>query len=325
MGPGRRRAVAVPVVIAALVAAGAVALTRSDTPSEPAVPRADTAGPVPATASAVVDDIPSPGRPALVGVAVANVWNEPGLARPVDDPSLADPVDIRRWISAMSHEDKLWLVDRLVTQALYGERVIVREIRGTWARVVVTGQPSSLDPAGYPGWVPAVQLRARDAPATPSSAVVTRPAAALRDASDPARPPLELSYNTRLPVLGVAADEVAVALPTGGRGLLAAADVEVSGIGPHAAGWAGLVRSAQLFSGLPYLWAGRRPPASTARVSPLPSTAFTAWCSPATRTTRPASAPRWTGRASSPATCSSSLPTASSAPSPTSRCTSGTA
>ncbi len=89
---------------------------------------------------------------------MATVWNAPGVARPVDEPSLTNPVDLRRWVAAMTHDDKLWLVDRLVTQALYGERVMVREVSGAWARVVVTSQPSSLDPDGYPGWIPAVQL-----------------------------------------------------------------------------------------------------------------------------------------------------------------------
>ena len=215
----------------------------------------DVTGPEPAPPPAV-DDALAPGRSALVTVAVATVWNAPGVARPVDEPSLTNPVDVRRWVAAMTHEDKLWLVDRLVTQALYGERVVVREIAGPWARVVVTGQPSSQDPDGYPGWVPVVQLTAGDVPATSTSAVVTRPTAVLRDAADPSRPLLDLSYNTRLPVLSAGGGEVTVALPSGGRGLLAASDVDVAAPGPRPTSGADLVAGARLFSGLPYLWAG---------------------------------------------------------------------
>ncbi len=206
----------------------------------------------PTTAPPVVDDTPRPGQGALVTVSVANVWKEPGVGRPVDQPSLGNPVDIRGWVAAMSHEDKLWLVDRLVTQALYGERVAVHDVRDGWARVAITGQPSSLDPAGYPGWIPVVQLRAAELPSTPLSAVVTRPSAVVRE---PGRS-TEVSYNTRLPVLDAGASEVTVALPTGGKGEVAAGDVEVAPPGPRAVTGANLVRHARLFSGLPYLWGG---------------------------------------------------------------------
>jgi hypothetical protein len=197
-----------------------------------------------------------PGRPALVTVALATAWNSPGPTRPVDAPSTTNPVDIPRWLGAMAIDDKLWLVDHLVTQALYGERVVVQEVAGDWARVVVTGQPSSLDPGGYPGWIPTVQLRAGEAAGTVTSAVVIRPSAGLRDATDPSRRLLDLSYNTRLPVLDAGATDVTVALPTGGRGLLASSDVEVVRPGPRPTTGADLVAGARLFSGLPYLWAG---------------------------------------------------------------------
>lgn len=253
-------AAAAAVAVIALTIVGALIVSGGDGPPAPdsapvesPVEVTSPAGPAP---SPVVEEALTAGRPALVTVAVATVWNAPDVARPVDEPSLTNPVDVTRWIAAMSHDDKLWLVDRLVTQAVYGEKVVVREIVGEWARVVVTGQPSSLDPDGYPGWMPVVQLRPGEESAIATSAVVTRPTAALRDAADPAGPVLDLSYNTRLPVLGVGATDVTVALPTGGRGLLAASDVHVAGPGLRPTTAAELVAGARLFSGLPYLWAG---------------------------------------------------------------------
>ena len=262
---GRRRRVLAGAAVAsvvALLAVVAMVTTGSEPGPEPSLSppeRADepAAGEAAATPVAPAEEPAlTPGGSALVIVAVATVWREPGMARPVDGPTLGNPVDLPRWIAAMSHEDKLWLVDHLVTQALYGERVIVQELRGDWARVVITGQPSHLDPRGYPGWMPAVQLRAGEPAATRTAAVVNRPVAGLRDVADPSRLLLGVSFNTRLPVLEVGDTEVTVALPTGGRGVLAKGAVEVAEPGPTNATGADVVRSAKFFTGLPYLWAG---------------------------------------------------------------------
>ena len=248
MEPGRRRgsmAAAVALVLLLASCAGP-APDRAASPDAGPTPTAEAT-----PAAAPAEEPLAPGRPALVTVAVANVWNAPAQARPVDAPSLGNPVDIDGWIAAMSHTDKLWLVDHLLTQALYGEGVRVEEVRGDWARVVVTGQPSHLDPAGYPGWIPTVQLRAGELPAAATWAVVHRKVATLR-----AGAPIELSYNTRLPVVAKRGDDVTVALPTGGRGVLAAGDVVVAAPGPRAASPDDIVAGARQFSGLPYLWAG---------------------------------------------------------------------
>ncbi len=245
MGLGRRRRW-LPVIFLLLVAG-----CTGPGPERAADPTPDSAATAPPAPPAPPAEALAPGRPALVTVTVANVWSAPGRARPVDAPSLRNPVDIKGWIAAMTHEDKLWLVDHLVTQALYGEAVRVEEISGDWARVVVTGQASRLDPAGYPGWMPVAQLRAGELPSAPNTAVVTSASTTLR-----AGDPLELSYNTRLPVLSTSAEEVTVALPTGSRGRLAAGDVAVSGPGPRPVTGEELVAGARQFSGLPYLWAG---------------------------------------------------------------------
>ncbi len=136
---------------------------------------------------------------AVIDVAVATLWLEPGQARPIDGPSLTNPADVTRWVSDMTVGDKLWLVGKLATQALYGDRVTVVGTSGGWAKVVVADQPSSLDPRGYPGWLPTVQLSQR--PAAPGS------------------------------------DTAATGSPTGAE----------------------LVRSAQAFTGVSYLWAGISP------------------------------------------------------------------
>jgi len=197
------------------------------------------------------------GSDVLVDVSVATLWGEPGMARAVDEPSLTNPVDVGLWVSTMSVADKRWLVGRLVTQALYGERVTVVETRGGWARVTVGDQPTSLDRRGYPGWLPAVQLSRRPVgPDTGRSAVVTAPRSTLHDAGTPRVEGLQVTYATRLPVVAVDDQWATVATPDDGRGRLARADVDIVDSRPLPAAGAELVRSARLFSGVPYLWAG---------------------------------------------------------------------
>ena len=211
------------------------------------------------TAAPTLTPTTVPGDQAWVDVAVANLWAAPDQARPLDAPSLAKPVDMGVWLASMSTDDRLWLVGRLVTQALYGDPVTVVETAGDWIKVVVPRQPSSLDPRGYPGWLPTAQLTSTPpAPGTGATATVTRPATALRDPDDLERILVELSFNTRLPVAASDATWVTVATPGGGRGRVAATDVAV---GSRAAGGEDVVRTAEQFTGVPYLWGGTSGPA----------------------------------------------------------------
>jgi cell wall-associated NlpC family hydrolase len=185
---------------------------------------------------------------------VAGLWAEPDQARPLDAPSLAKPVDIPAWLATMTVDDRLWLADRLVTQALYGDRVTVVDTAGEWAKVVVPRQPSSLDPRGYPGWLPTAQLTtAGPAAPTGGEAIVSRPRATLHTEDGAVS---QLSFNTRLPVVSTDPTGVTVSLPGGGVGRLSPADVDVLTAGSPRPTGDDVVRSAQLFSGVDYLWAG---------------------------------------------------------------------
>jgi gamma-D-glutamyl-L-lysine dipeptidyl-peptidase len=203
-----------------------------------------------------------PPATAYVDVAVATAWVRPGLDRPVDAPAVANPADLRAWTADMTLAERAALVGRLETQALYGTPVRVLERRDGWAHVAVTGQPTPREALGYPGWVPERQLTGS---ARFAALRRTRPVAQVVSAStwlsaDPAgrRHEMELSADTRLPVLARTGAAVRVATPDRGARWLPARDVRVldAAARPSRPSGADLVRTAKRFVGLHYLWAG---------------------------------------------------------------------
>jgi cell wall-associated NlpC family hydrolase len=123
------------------------------------------------------------GREAVVRVAVATLWSPPDVVRSVDRPALASRTDIAAWIAGMDADQQV--SDAVLTQLLFGERVLVTGVRPDgWVRVVAVEQPAAkLDPRGYPGWLPGDQLVAapptdRTAPSPDGNGADPAPAAA---------------------------------------------------------------------------------------------------------------------------------------------------
>lgn len=198
------------------------------------------------------------GHDAWVVVSVATLWRLPSSPRPVDAAALRTPASIRTWLGAMTDADRRGLSGRADTQALLGDRVVVTALSGRWAKVVVPNQPTPLDRRGYPGWVPTGQLTATRPAATAQAATIITPTAWLRTDDTGARPALEASFGTRLGLVSLAGGWARVVVPPSRTLRLPAADVSVtSSIGAALPrDGASLTRSALLFRGLPYLWAG---------------------------------------------------------------------
>jgi hypothetical protein len=191
---------------------------------------------------------PRPGGTAAIDVSVATLWRAPGLARAIDAPALANPVDLARWNRNLSTTAaRAGLDSRVVTQALYGERVTVLAVRGDWAKVLVPDQPTPLDSRGYPGWLPLRQL-AR-APGGGGKTLVVSARTALLHLRGRA---LRLSYGTRLPVTGRDARGDWLVRTPDGDGWMSHSALRQA---PPATGGS-VVAAAKRFLGLRYLWGG---------------------------------------------------------------------
>ncbi len=201
-----------------------------------------------------------------VAVNVATVWTNASKARPVDRPALTKPAHPRRWLRAMTPDQKADLTDsnRTQTQVLYGAPVRVLAQEGGWSQVVVPRQPTPRDPRGYPGWIPTVQLTRNPSYAAATShrafALIDRGiGTGLFAGPKLKRRVLTLTMNTRLPVLRRTQKALMVATPAHGHKWLPKSRATVYRTEraiPRPTGQ-DLVRTARTFLHQPYVWAGR--------------------------------------------------------------------
>jgi gamma-D-glutamyl-L-lysine dipeptidyl-peptidase len=206
--------------------------------------------------------------PAVIGVPVATVWSSPDAPRPEDALALGPDPDVPAWTASLDHELRLGLLGRVVTQALWGDPVIVLDERDGWAHVVLPGQPSAQAGAGYPGWIPAVQVCAGEEIPDPEFSVViaTR---TVRGTVAGTQRPVQVSFGTRLRLPDRSAEpppgggETWAYTRSGHRLRLPAAALAPApgGTAPGSTAGAGatgpaIAQSALGFAGLAYLWGG---------------------------------------------------------------------
>ncbi|MGI2731720.1 MULTISPECIES: C40 family peptidase [Bacillus cereus group] len=203
------------------------------------------------------------GNTAFIDVAAATLWTGPNLLRPIDEPSASNPVDLWKWTKSMTLDEKLWLTNtnKLETQALLGQEVTVIERQEEWVKVIVHGQPTPRNEQGYPGWMPEKQLTYHQEFAdkkNQSFVLITKPTAILYINPSDKNKSLEVSYNTRLPLVSEDTISYRVLLPNGQKAWLRKKDGTVyhsQNDIPMPTG-DDLVNTGKVFLGLPYIWAG---------------------------------------------------------------------
>ncbi len=190
-------------------------------------------------------------------VPVTSVWTHPDKVREVDAQGVADMPDINKWREAMNQQETKDLTEsnRLQTQLLYREPVLIEEIDGTWAKIIAPWQPSHKDERGYPGWVPLAHLKELGSAADRGYARVTADKAQLW--SPERRPVAQLPFNSLLPVKDADESRVHVHTPDGDA-YIEAKHVQLVPSPeqiPLGSGQA-IADAAERFLGLQYFWGG---------------------------------------------------------------------
>lgn len=158
----------------------------------------------------------------------------------------------KRWLSATG---------AVQTQALLGTRVSVLDTSGIWTNIAVSTQSTPKDGLGYPGWVPTRQLTMTQPRQSARIAVVRARTAWLWNhwsvGGVGGAPVLEVSYDTRLPVVKVAPNYVEVVTMTGRHRAIRRSLVAVHTLGtPWQPSASQVMTEARHLVGLKYLWGG---------------------------------------------------------------------
>ncbi|MGG1632873.1 NlpC/P60 family protein [Rossellomorea sp. NRS-1567] len=194
---------------------------------------------------------------ALIAVPVSTVWTSKDSARDLDSPAVSNPVQINEWLDSLTHETRLALCDenRIQSQALFGQEVLVMEEEDGWSHVIIPDQATSKDNQGYPGWVPSAQLSLGELTQTDTYAIVISKFTNLINEGDEVE--LALSFQTILPVVKEHDHVIEVVTPLGTR-FLKQKDVIISTtkVNDQKGSGQDIVNSGKTFLDLPYLWGG---------------------------------------------------------------------
>ena len=195
----------------------------------------------------------------IINVTATTLWLEPNESRAIDQSSLNPSVNLAKWTSSMNLDEKLWLVGKIETQALYGQEVTILQKQGDWLQIAVNDQSTPKNSSGYPGWVPSSHILEHNSYyETCSIAIIDVKTTALFDDPQLDNKYMDLSFNTRLPIIEENERWVKVHTPTNGFKYLDKKSIQiyenVQSISKPTQ--VDIVKTATKFIGLPYIWAG---------------------------------------------------------------------
>ncbi|MEK4523131.1 NlpC/P60 family protein [Psychrobacillus sp. FSL W7-1493] len=202
---------------------------------------------------------PSNKKIVKVNVQVTSLWKTPNAYRAVDKPSISAPVDIHKWTKNMSIKEKWWLVNKVDTQALFGDEVTILKKSGNWVKIAIKDQYVPHQKEGYPGWVPKSHIyETTKGYSDCAIAVVNAKSTTLYSDTAKKNKYISISYSTILPVVKEEGDWLHVQTPQNGVKYMHKKDAKVfknykSIPKPTQKD---IVNSAKMFLNLPYLWAG---------------------------------------------------------------------
>jgi cell wall-associated NlpC family hydrolase len=194
----------------------------------------------------------------FIHVPLAIFWsapNEEPVYKEISNDAAANP-DL--WSQNLSIEERLWLVGKVDTMSIFGERLVILDQQGPWLKVAAVSQLTRQNMTGYPGWVLADQVCTSPIylieQTSSSELVISAPKTAIY--SDPALTKNigTLTYQTRLPLLAESEGFQEVRLPDGKVGYLSRSNTKKTSGLVFSPG--NIVNEARQFLGLKYLWGG---------------------------------------------------------------------
>jgi len=193
-----------------------------------------------------------------INVPLSIFWSEPGQQE-YQKVSLSAAINPFSWSGSLDVHQRFWLVEKVNTMAIFGEKVAILDGQSNWLQVAAVTQRTKDNKWGQAGWVPANQISYNSTYLQEQyylpEAVISVPKATLfRDIACWTHPVNELSFQVRLPILMEREYIFKVRLPDGDTGYLSR--LETKKATDLFFSRQCIVAEARQFLGLGYLWGG---------------------------------------------------------------------